>query len=164
VADEPISEKPYAPAYVTPAHGTLPWSWAVERLTQAHDYWLATVRPDGRPHLMPVWCVWQDKALYFSTDPTSRKAQNFSRDSRIAVSTDGAGATAIVEGSVAVVEDYDTRVRVAAAYAAKYDWPLTATDKGVAFDDVETPLYVVKPDVAFGVTDEAEPRMTRWRF
>ncbi len=38
--------------------GLLPWSWAVERLQRSHDYWVATVRPDGPPHVMPVWGVW----------------------------------------------------------------------------------------------------------
>lgn len=35
--------------------GLLPWNWAVERLTQARGYWLATTRPDGRPHLAVIW-------------------------------------------------------------------------------------------------------------
>ena len=33
--------------------GLLPWSWAEERLIASHDYWVATVWPDGRPHVMP---------------------------------------------------------------------------------------------------------------
>ena len=30
--------------------GLLPWSWVQERLTTARNYWIATARPDGRPH------------------------------------------------------------------------------------------------------------------
>lgn len=40
--------------------GLLPWSWAEERLVRSHDFWLATVTPDGAPHLMPAWAVWQE--------------------------------------------------------------------------------------------------------
>src|SRR5579859_2049245 len=42
----------------------LPWSHVVERLEGARYYWLATTRPDGRPHVTPLWGVWIDEALY----------------------------------------------------------------------------------------------------
>lgn len=45
----------------------LPWSWAECRLLEARNYWIATTRPDGRPHTRPVWGVWEDGAFYFST-------------------------------------------------------------------------------------------------
>ena len=69
---EPTASRPYMPGYglldATLGTGLLPWSWAVERLTRSHDYWVATVRPDGRPHVMPVWGIWMDDALWFSLD------------------------------------------------------------------------------------------------
>ena len=37
---------------------------AERRLTVAHDYWCATVCPDGRPHVMPVWGVWLGGRMY----------------------------------------------------------------------------------------------------
>jgi nitroimidazol reductase NimA-like FMN-containing flavoprotein (pyridoxamine 5'-phosphate oxidase superfamily) len=162
--DEPIAEKPDAPAYASPEHGTLAWSWARQLLQDARNYWLATVRPDGRPHMMPIWCVWHDNALYFSTDPSSRKARNFLLNAEVAVSTDGAGASVVVEGAVSIVGAYEQRVRVAEAYAAKYGWPMRATENGVAFEDMETPLYVVTPRIAIGVTDDEVSKLTRWRF
>src|ERR1700674_5664184 len=68
---EPIGSRPYMPGYglldADQGTGLLPWSWAVERLTRSHDYWVATVRPGGRPHVMPVWGVWIDDALWFSS-------------------------------------------------------------------------------------------------
>ena len=76
----PIASRPYMPGYgVEPPDGgmgLLPWSWAEERLIASHEYWLATVRPDGRPHLMPVWGVWSDGSLWFSSSEGSRKARN----------------------------------------------------------------------------------------
>jgi hypothetical protein len=50
--------------------GLLPWSWAEERLLAVHDYWLATVHPDGRPHVMPVeprWIFALDAARFEET-------------------------------------------------------------------------------------------------
>ena len=66
--------RPYMPGYGIPKEraGMLPWSFAKERLATSHDYWLATVWPDGRPHVMPVWGAWLDDELWFSTDPRRR--------------------------------------------------------------------------------------------
>ena len=40
---------------------------ALARLRAAMSYWIATTRPDGRPHAAPVWGVWLDDALWFGT-------------------------------------------------------------------------------------------------
>ena len=51
--------RPYAPGYGIPSgsKGLLPWGFAEERMAAAQNYWVATVRPDGRPHLTPAWGV-----------------------------------------------------------------------------------------------------------
>ena len=58
----PVASRPFLPGYgVLPSDegsGLLPWEWAEERLTASEHYWCATVRPDGRPHLMPIWGLW----------------------------------------------------------------------------------------------------------
>ena len=41
----------------------LPWSWALDRLSQARNYWIATTRADGRPHSRPVWGVLVDNRM-----------------------------------------------------------------------------------------------------
>ena len=57
----------------------LTWSFADTRLRRAHNYWLATTRPDGRPHAAPVWGIWGEGAFVFSTDPSSRGSERSSR-------------------------------------------------------------------------------------
>jgi hypothetical protein len=47
--------------------GLPPWSWAEERLVVSRECWLAIVRSDGCPHLMPVWAVWLDPSLWFGS-------------------------------------------------------------------------------------------------
>ena len=51
-----------------PSEGTglLPWAWAEERLSGSRNYWAVTLWPDGRPHAMPVWGVWDDASFWFS--------------------------------------------------------------------------------------------------
>ena len=83
--------------------GLLPWSWAEERLAASHDYWLTSLWPDGRPHSMPVWGVWDGEALWFSSGRRSRKARNLAADPRCIVTTDDPKNPVVVEGSAGLV-------------------------------------------------------------
>ena len=85
-----------------PEAGLLPWSWAEERLRGAWRYWVVTVSPDGEPHAMPVWAVWLDDALWFSTGGRSRKARNLRREPRCVVHTDGEDPV-VVNGTASFV-------------------------------------------------------------
>src|SRR5438067_393111 len=70
----------------------IPWTKVRERLEQGftevpgsggpdrHTYWLATVNPDGTPHVMPLGVHWVDGAFYFTAGPATRKAKNLMRD------------------------------------------------------------------------------------
>jgi PPOX class probable F420-dependent enzyme len=49
---------------------------------------LATVRDDGRPHVVPVWFTLRDDHLVFNTHSSSVKAENMRRDPRVAVTVD----------------------------------------------------------------------------
>jgi nitroimidazol reductase NimA-like FMN-containing flavoprotein (pyridoxamine 5'-phosphate oxidase superfamily) len=77
---DPTAARPYMPGYgIAPASGRgglLPWSWAEERLLRSRDFWLSTVTAEGLPHLMPVWAVWHEGRLWFSSSNGSRKARN----------------------------------------------------------------------------------------
>lgn len=98
---------------VGPTEGTglLPWQWATDRLTRSHDYWIATVWPDGRPHVTPVWGVWRDDALWFSCSRRSRKARNLEANPVAVATTDDPANPVIVEGEVAQVLERDPLLR-----------------------------------------------------
>ena len=55
------------------------------RRGNAHTHWLATTRPDGAPHVMPVGAVWLDGAFYFTAGPATRKAKNLAHNPRCAI-------------------------------------------------------------------------------
>ena len=114
------------PGYGVPADpgGMLPWSFAQQELEASHDYWLATVWPDGRPHVMPVWGAWFDDRLWFSTDQSSRKARNLRADPRCVVTTDDALEPVVLEGLAEPVTDRSDVTRFTAVLRVKYavDW------------------------------------------
>jgi len=38
--------------------------------------WLSTVRPDGAPHLVPIWFTWDGEALLIFSKPDAQKVRN----------------------------------------------------------------------------------------
>lgn len=95
----------------------LPWSEAERRLADSHNYWLATTRPDGRPHAAPVWGLWVDGALVFSTGRDSRKGRNLAARPELVAHTESGDEVVILEGAV---EEIALTPELADAYEAKY--------------------------------------------
>ena len=159
------ASRPYMPGYgtkgPTEGRGLLPWSWADERLTRSHDYWVATTRADGRPHLMPVWAVWDAGALWFSSSVGSSKARNLTADPRCSIATDSAWEPVVVEGVATVVTDHDALARFITLENEKYE-----TDYSVDFlDPAVNATFRVEPSWVFSLTeDDFEGSPTRWSF
>ena len=119
-AGEPVARRPRFPAgYGIHASddGMLDWSWAEERLATARNYWIVTTGPAGAPHAMPVWGLWADGAVVFSTSPESRKGRNLARNPRVVVHLESGDEVVVLEGTVARVE---LDGALADAYDAKY--------------------------------------------
>lgn len=49
---------------------------------------VATADPDGSPHVVPLWFVWLEDALYASTRREGRTWRNAGADPRVAVTID----------------------------------------------------------------------------
>jgi PPOX class probable F420-dependent enzyme len=157
------ARRPHMTGYgVLPADegaGLLPWSWATERLTRSHDYWLATVRPDGRPHVMPVWATWDDDGLLFSTAPMSRKARNLAAEPRCTVTTDDALEPVVVDGVAELVTDRGVIGAFTARVNEKYE-----TDYAIDFY-LENETYRVRPSWVFALSEaDFTGTPTCWSF
>jgi pyridoxine/pyridoxamine 5'-phosphate oxidase len=124
------------------SEGRLPWSWVVERLTAARNYWIVTTRPDGRPHAMPVWGLWLDEAVFFSTDPTSFKARNIAARPDVIVHLESGDDVIVIDGRTDQVAGSDLPATFVAAYDAKYGHQLDTSDPQFGFYRV-TPSRVL---------------------
>ena len=51
-----------------------------------HVVHVATTRADGSPHVVPLWFVWRDEAIYVSCRRDSATWRNVERDRRVALS------------------------------------------------------------------------------
>jgi PPOX class probable F420-dependent enzyme len=47
--------------------------------------WLSTVRPDGTPHLVPTWFLWDGTAITVFSKPDAVKARNLRANPRVMV-------------------------------------------------------------------------------
>ena len=120
----PVAERPAIPeGYGLPdtTQGLLEWAKVEERLTTALHYWLATVRPDGTPHVVPRWGVWLRGRFFYDGAPTTRHARNVERHPTCALHLESGAEAVIVEGaSEATRADADDLGRQLAAAFAKY--------------------------------------------
>jgi hypothetical protein len=155
---EPEATRPIVPGYeFSKKTGLLPWKWAAERLKKSRQYWIATTRVDGAPHLMIIWGLWFEDSFWFSTGAASRKARNLAANPKCVIGTDDAAKAVILEGTVESVDTQDADFeKFAKAYRKKYAWDVR---------EMAQPLYRFRPDVGFGLFEKKfEQSATRWVF
>ena len=116
--------RPNMPSYgIMPdvTDGMLSWGWVDERMEKSPNYWIATTRPDGRPHVVPVWGVWLENTLYFGSGRNSVKARNIANNHHTVVHLESGDETVIIEGIlVESIESQDLKYTIDKAYAKKY--------------------------------------------
>jgi hypothetical protein len=157
----PQPSRPHAPGYGLPSgnKGLLPWSWAEQRLKKSHNYWITTVKPDGAPHSMVVWGLWQDGRVLFSAGGKSR---NLARNANCVVCTEHAHEAVIIEGP-AEIADVVARRKFLPSYERKYKFDM----KGMKDDilSMKEPVFAVRPRVVFGLWEKHfVGKSTRWKF
>jgi nitroimidazol reductase NimA-like FMN-containing flavoprotein (pyridoxamine 5'-phosphate oxidase superfamily) len=169
----PIVERPAMEGYGVPAdlEGTLPWSWAEQRLVANRNFWVVTASASARPHALPVWGVWMPdtERFWFSCAPRSRKARNLAQNPQCAVAIDDTAECVSLEGRARVAdpdEDAASVDRVVAAYVSKY-WDDPAVRPEMEAFVRSNALVEVAPERAFGIVEREEEfsrRATRWRW
>lgn len=163
---------------------TTSWDVARGRLANPEHQrtsWLATTRPDGRPHLVPVIAFWIDGALHIVAGKGTRKARNLSADGRCVIATSSTTLPSldiVVEGRADPVTEDDAVGHIAELLSAS-GWPLEAKGDKVYGQNAPTAgpppytIFRIVPLRVFGLPgmygmdqiDPADlPRPTRWDF
>ena len=93
------------------------------RLRDEQNIWLATTRPDGRPHLVPIWFVFADDCFYVCTTSGSVKVRNVRANAKAAVALESGTSPLMAEGTARVVSR-PFPPTVAAEFLRKFDWEL----------------------------------------
>jgi PPOX class probable F420-dependent enzyme len=122
---------------------TLAWDPIAERLDRGvdqapgeggpnrHTCWLATIDPDGRPHVTGIGALWVDGSWWFETGATTRKGRNLARDPRCTLSVATEEFDLVVEGEAEMITDPAVVADMAARWA-EGGWPARPDESGVA--------------------------------
>ena len=151
----------YGISAATEGSGLLPWSWAEQQLTASRSFWLATRWPDGRPHIMPVWAMWHERHLLFSSSKQSRKARNLANDPRCSLTTEDANNPVVVEGVTELLTKNEDLEAFLGAENEKYE-----TSYGMDMvDPARNCCFRLRPTWIFGLrADDFTGSPTSWRF
>jgi hypothetical protein len=121
---QPVISRPEFPEGYLPKEpeAFLTWAHVEQKLGGALHYWLCSVRPDGRPHVVPRWGVWVDGKLYYDGSPETRHARNIAENDQVNLHLESGEEVVIMEGVAGAILKPPTSLaaKVALAYAAKY--------------------------------------------
>ncbi|MEV0277068.1 pyridoxamine 5'-phosphate oxidase family protein [Streptomyces sp. NPDC050610] len=98
------------------------------RLAREKNVWLCTVRPDGSAHVTPVWFVFERARWWIGTDSGSVKIANIESEPRVSLALEDGRYPVVAEGDAALHRD-GFPADIVAAFAAKYEWDVTAPEK-----------------------------------
>lgn len=96
-------------------------AYVEQRLEQETIIWLSTVRPDGRPHLVPVWFLWHEGKILIFSKP-DQKIRNLHANPNVMLALealDGGEDVVLIEGQASILE-VGQLSPVMASYAHKY--------------------------------------------
>jgi PPOX class probable F420-dependent enzyme len=96
-----------------------------------HTCWLATINPDGSPHVTGIGALWADGCWWFETGRDTRKGRNLARDPRCTLSVSAREFDLSVSGEATLVTDPATVAAMAGRWAAD-GWPARVDDSGAA--------------------------------
>jgi hypothetical protein len=162
-AVEPARERPDSPpeGYGVPRVGGtfIEWGHVIERLQAAEGYWLGTVTPGNRPHVVPIWGCFVGDDLYLETgDPNTVKNRNLRGNPNVFVHLDGVNDVVLIRGTaVEIKPGRALGEALAAAMSGKYsgyDPSPDSWDRGG--------MWRIEPESVLAWKDM--PSSTRWRF
>ena len=95
---EPFVEQLPLPADYGRPSKTLRWDDVRRDLEEAQVYWVASTRPDGRPHTVPRDGIWLDDTWYYGGSPETVHSRNVMKNPAVAMHIGDGMKAIIVEG------------------------------------------------------------------
>ncbi len=99
----------------------------LQHFAAAEAVWYASVRPDGRVHLAPVWAVWFEDAAWVLTRRAAVRARNLVANPSVSLSLADPINVLIIEGRAEVAPRLPDSVR--AAFQVKYNWDVLSDEE-----------------------------------
>jgi len=117
-----------------------------QRLREEPIVWFTTVRPDGRPHTVPVWFLWDGETFLIFSQPGNLKIRNLQRNPHITLALDGTnqgGDVVTVEGEAELLSE-PSRNMMVPAFGEKYASMIKAmgVDTDRLVEDYSQPIRI----------------------
>ena len=155
----------------------LEWKRVIDALNRTSDlpvsdsashYWIATTRPDGRPHVTGIGIVWDDGKFYMATGARTQKGRNLAHDPRCMVSIAAPGVDIVAEGEAKIVRDEGELKRIAELFSG---WGPEVRDRAF-WHEYSAPsagpppwdVYEITPTTIYAVATAEPNGATRWRL
>jgi hypothetical protein len=158
---QPVAEQMELPSEYGTPRMLLAWTDVRARLEEATNYWLATPRPGGRPHVVPLDGLWLEDAWYFGGSPETVHMRNASRAPSAVMHAGEPLSPIIVEGTIdEVTPSPEDAQRLADAQNTKYaGYGMNAT----ADTYLQGGVFALRADRVLAWTDLAQ-NATRFLF
>src|SRR5687767_3360461 len=140
----------------------IPWTEVEDKLRAARNYWVATVRPNGHPHVRPVDGVWVEGALCFGGSPQTRWVRNLQANPNISVNLGSEEEAIILEGNAELISDPNHPLATPLREANKAKYPQYYTDNA---NPPFLPFWCLRPSRVYAWTLAGfATNPTRWDF
>ena len=113
-----------------------------KRLGKERNIWIATVRPDQRPHLVPVWFVWTSKRFFVCIEPKSVKGRNLRENEHVSLALEEGSKPIICEGCARVVRKPWPHP-VIQAFTEKYGWKISEDTRYTRLIEVTPQKFLI---------------------
>jgi hypothetical protein len=138
------------------AENLVSWDFVSDQMLYSRHYWISTVYPDHRPHVVPVWGIWFENRLHFEGSLETAWGINILKNPQIAMHLLDAEKVIIIEGIAHIIRDDeiddDTWNVLDSKFQNKY-----RVERG-------SPYIYVKPKRILARNGEDLTTMTRWVF
>lgn len=94
----------------------------LERLVGERDVWVSTAHPDHGPHQVPLWFLWDGRAVWMCTSAASATARNVREEPRVRLALPDTFDVVLLQGEAVSFPDDDVPEAAAEAFAAKFGW------------------------------------------
>lgn len=93
-----ITRPHFPPGYVDKPKTFLTWQQVASQVAESKHYWLCSVRPNGRPHVVPRWGAFLDNKFYYDGSPETRHAQNIMQNPHVTLNLEDGEKAIFMEG------------------------------------------------------------------
>lgn len=140
--------------YSDPGAIATPWEETAQVLADAEMFTLTTVRPDGRPHVVPLLALWDRGVLHVMTGLEEQKHRNLRHSPLVTVTTTTGnrfveGLDVTVEGEARRVTDERRLEELAAAWPRRFghSWQFEVRDGSFWHEPGEVRVFAIAPVV-----------------